>query len=107
MSTTNAVSATDEVQAYYAAEAGMQAALNVLRGNVAPTINFKTAVADPQLSQWLTKNYGTPTPDRVALSPNYSTADGMAYKINDVRDPDDSTRVVYYTSGSFTVNCKT
>jgi hypothetical protein len=107
MSTTNAVSATDEVQAYYAAEAGMQAALNVLRGNVAPTINFKTAVADPQLSQWLTKNYGTPTPDRVALSPNYSTADGVAYKINDVRDPDDSTRVVYSTSGSFTVNGNT
>ena len=107
MSTTNAVSATDEVQAYYAAEAGMQAALNVLRGNVAPTINFKTAVANSQLSQWLTKNYGTPTPDRVALSPNYSDANGMAYAITSVSDPDLSTKVIYSTSGSFTVNGNT
>src|SRR4051812_21893914 len=36
ISTTNAVSSTDEMQAYYAAEAGLQDALNVLRGNVAP-----------------------------------------------------------------------
>ena len=31
MSATNAISSTDEIQAYYAAEAGLQAALNVLR----------------------------------------------------------------------------
>jgi hypothetical protein len=36
MSATNAIDATAEVQAYYGAEAGMQAALNVLRGNVQP-----------------------------------------------------------------------
>ncbi|MFN2497483.1 MAG: hypothetical protein ABR557_00165 [Pyrinomonadaceae bacterium] len=107
MSTTNAVSSTDEVQAYYAAEAGMQAALNVLRGNVAPTINFKTAVANPQLAQWIAKNYPSTTPDRVALSPNYSTADGMAYAITSVSDPDLSTKVIYSTSGSFTVNGNT
>ncbi|MGI8837452.1 MAG: hypothetical protein ACR2H4_12565, partial [Pyrinomonadaceae bacterium] len=104
MSTTNAVSSTDEVQAYYAAEAGMQAALNVLRGNVAPTINFKTAVANPQLSQWLIKNYPSSSPQIITLSPNYSTADGMAYAITSVSDPDLSTKVVYSTSGSFTVN---
>jgi len=107
MSTTNAVSATDEVQAYYAAEAGTQAALNVLRGNIAPTINFKTAVSNPQLSQWLTKNYGTPTPDRITLSANYSLAEGMAYSITEVSDPDFSTKVVYSTSGSFTVGSTT
>lgn len=104
MSTTNAVSSTDEVQAYYAAEAGMQAALNVLRGNVAPTINFKTAVANPQLAQWIAKNYPSTTPNRVTLSPSYSTADGMAYAITSVTDPDLSTKVVYSTSGSFTVD---
>jgi Tfp pilus assembly protein PilX len=98
MSTTNAVSATDEVQAYYAAEAGTQAALNVLRGNIAPTINFKTAVSNPQLSQWLTKNYGTPTPDRITLG------EGIAYAINEVSDPDLSTQVIYSTSGSLTVD---
>ncbi|HEX8491623.1 MAG TPA: hypothetical protein VF658_02165 [Pyrinomonadaceae bacterium] len=36
MSATNAIDATAEMQAYYGAEAGMQAALNVLRGNVQP-----------------------------------------------------------------------
>lgn len=104
MSATNAVSSTDEVQAYYAAEAGTQAALNVLRGNVAPTINFKSAVANPDLSQWLTKNYGTPNPDRITLG---LPANGMAYKISEVSDPDLSTKVTYSTSGSFTVNGNT
>lgn len=107
MSTTNAVSSTDEVQAYYAAEAGTQAALNVLRGNVAPTINFKSAVANPDLSQWLTKNYPSTTPDRIILGPNYSTNNGMAYKINEVSDPDLSTKVIYSTSGSLTVDGNT
>lgn len=36
MTATNSIDATAEMQAYYGAEAGMQAALNVLRGNVAP-----------------------------------------------------------------------
>ncbi len=36
MSATNSIDATAEMQAYYGAEAGMQAALNVLRGNVQP-----------------------------------------------------------------------
>jgi Tfp pilus assembly protein PilX len=97
MSATNAINATDEVQAYYSAEAGMQAALNVLRGNVAPTINFKNAVADTKLSQWLIKNYPTTTPDRITLSPDNS----MAYAISEIKDPENSTKVVYSTSGSF------
>jgi Tfp pilus assembly protein PilX len=107
MSATNAVSATDEVQAYYATEAGMQAALNVLRGNIAPTINFKTAVANPTLSQWLTKNYPSTTPDRITLGPDYSTANGVAYAIESVSDPDDSTKVIYSTAGSFTGSVST
>ena len=36
MSTTTAIDATAEMQAYYGAEAGIQQSLNVLRGNVNP-----------------------------------------------------------------------
>src|ERR687884_2207814 len=36
MSATNSIDSTAESQAYYAAQAGLQATLNVLRGNVAP-----------------------------------------------------------------------
>lgn len=73
-STANTFDATAEIQAYYAAEAGMQAALNALRGNRAPSqvlsggrkMSFRVAVtaADsnaptdtsttPRLSRWLT-----------------------------------------------------
>ena len=59
LSAANAIDATAETQAYYAAEAGLQAALNALRGNAAPTassmsvgmthITFRNAV-DPPLS---------------------------------------------------------
>src|SRR5215471_3326175 len=54
MSATNAIDTTSQAQAYYGAEAGLQAALNALRGNYAPTgsampagmttINFRNAV---------------------------------------------------------------
>src|SRR5438045_2767268 len=118
MSTTNAVSATDEAQAYYAAEAGMQAALNVMRGNIAPNpndgtkINFKNAVnvatsnnpssGVPQLSRWLVYNYPTSgSPDRITLSPDYTTDVGTAFTITGISDPDNMGHVVYYTSGAF------
>src|SRR3989440_12613530 len=54
LSAANAVDSTAETQAYYGAEAGLQAALNALRGNAAhtasalpsgmTTINFRNAV---------------------------------------------------------------
>lgn len=50
MSASSAVDSTAEMQAYYIAEAGMQSALNVLRGNVKPLVtpsdkmSFRTAV---------------------------------------------------------------
>src|SRR5213078_3492816 len=54
MSAANAIDATAETQAYYGAEAGLQAALNAVRGNAAhsatampsgvTTMNFLTAV---------------------------------------------------------------
>lgn len=117
ISTTNAISATDEMQAYYAAEAGLQDALNVLRGNVAPhpndgsKMNFKNAInvgtsnnpssGVPQLSRWLVYDYPTDSPNRVSLSPNYSPTDGIAYAITGISDPDNSREVIYSTAGGF------
>lgn len=43
LSATGAIDATTEVQAYYAAESGIQGALNVLRGNVQPNPQFAAA----------------------------------------------------------------
>ena len=120
ISTTNAISSTDEMQAYYAAEAGLQDALNVLRGNVAPhpndgtKINFKNAInvgtsnnpssGVAQLSRWLVYDYPSGSPDRVTLSPNYSTTDGIAYAITGISDPDNSREVIYSTAAAFNGN---
>src|SRR6185436_16276104 len=120
ISTTNAISATDEMQAYYAAEAGLQDALNVLRGNVAPhpndgtKMNFKNAInvgtsnnpssGVAQLSRWLVYDYPSVSPNRVTLSPNYSPTDGIAYAITGISDPDNSREVIYSTGGAFNSN---
>ena len=120
ISTTNAISSTDEMQAYYAAEAGLQDALNVLRGNVVPhpndgtKMNFKNAInvgtsnnpssGVAQLSRWLVYDYPTGTPNRVTLSPNYSTTNGIAYAITGISDPDNSSQVIYSTGGAFNSN---
>ena len=120
ISTTNAISSTDEMQAYYAAEAGLQDALNVLRGNVAPhpndgtKINFKNAInvstsnnpgsGVAQLSRWLVYNYPTVNPTRVTLSPGYSPTNGIAYAITGITDPDNSREVIYSTAGAFNAN---
>jgi Tfp pilus assembly protein PilX len=130
MSATNAINSTDEMQAYYAAEAGLQSALNVLRGNVAPhpndltKINFKNAVSVatsnnpssgvPNLSRWLNYNYPTTAPDRVTLQticaavnpthPCYSAVEGSAFAVAGISDPDNSGKVVYSTAGGFNAN---
>jgi len=117
ISTTNAISSTDEMQAYYAAEAGLQDALNVLRGNVAPhpndgtKMNFKNAInvgtsnnpssGVAQLSRWLVYDYPSNSPNRVTLSPNYSVSDGIAYAVTGISDPDNSREVIYSTGGAF------
>ena len=113
MSATNSVDATAETQAYYAAEAGIQASLNVLRGNVQPSplfnatasseenkITFRQAVDTPDLSRWLVYNG---TYSRVPIGANYSPLSGMAYGVN-VTDPDNTGTVVYSVSGSFPGN---
>ena len=118
MSTTTSVDATAEMQAYYGAEAGLQQALNALRGNVAPSggvaagtkLTFKNAVdptktnatTDPttagfpkRLSAWLQYNYtstGSAYPDRIKVNPTdntYSPLTGVAFKV-EIRDPDNT-----------------
>lgn len=99
MSATTAIDATAELQAYYGAESGLEATLNVLRGNVAPDaslptdtkIGFRNAVqldrsnhsgdasTVARLSGWLSYgNEGRVTPAGVNFS--YSVA---------LTDPDD------------------
>jgi hypothetical protein len=48
LSATNTVASTNEAQAYYGAEAGLQSTLNVLHGNVLPSPLFVSNASDPQ-----------------------------------------------------------
>ncbi|HEX8649645.1 MAG TPA: hypothetical protein VF708_02310 [Pyrinomonadaceae bacterium] len=61
MSGTNASDSTTEMQAYYGAEAGLQAAVNVLRGNAQSNpagtkATFRNVADNASLSKWLTYN---------------------------------------------------
>ncbi len=125
MSAANTADSAAETKAYYAAEAGAQQALNVLRGNVAPNplfvsnpsgsiapenmISFRMAVnpstsnlandtAGPRLSRWL--SYDSTYTDRVSLTSNYSPINGMAFNAL-LSDPDNSSVVTFSTSGGF------
>lgn len=112
MSARIAIDSTAEMQAYYGAEGGLQATLNVLRGNVSPrsgmasgsTIDFRKAVtlgnsnlpsdtsSSARLSGWLNYDYtptGAAVPDRVTLTPNYVPQNGMAFSVA-VDDPDNT-----------------
>jgi hypothetical protein len=116
LSATNANDAAAETQAYYAAEAGLQATLNVLRGNVAPSplfntssasaaenkITFRQAVATPDLSRWLTYNTSY-SPARVTISDSYTPLNGMAYSVT-VSDPDNMGTAIFRVTGSFPQN---
>jgi hypothetical protein len=113
--TRTAIDSTAEMQAYYCAEAGLQATLNVLRGNIPPNasmpagsqISFRNAVTlstsnlpgdttgTPRLSGWLNYSYtpsGAANPERVALTSGYAPLTGLAYSVDiseipgDVRD---------------------
>jgi hypothetical protein len=112
----NAYGSTPETQAYYAAEAGAQAALNALRGQVQPVPLFNTASATAvenkitfrqmesihTLSRWLTYNTAF-SPARVTLTSNYTQANGMAYSVS-VTDPDNTRTVIFGVAGSFPTN---
>lgn len=131
MSTTTVYESAPEAQAYYAAEAGLEEALAVLRGNVRPQdatspvngtplqtekISFRRAVdhaasdlasdpaAAPELrfSRWLAYNY---TPPGGAYADRVTLQAG--YPLTGtaynitLRDPDDSTSVGFTTTGMF------
>jgi hypothetical protein len=107
VSNTTAIDSTAEVQAYYGAESGLQAALNVLRGNVAPggglaagtQMGFRSAVtrnvagnfaADPniqgyptRLSKWLT--YGNDS--RVLVNAGWLNYSAYSLEVSDADDP--------------------
>lgn len=104
MSATTAIDSSAEQQAYYGAEAGLEAALNVLRGNVAPDASMTAGIkmglrsavstdranlpgdtaAVSRLSGWLTYgNNGRVTP----AGANY------AYSLQ-LSDPDDPTGAI-------------
>lgn len=129
-----AADATSEAQAYYAAEAGAQAVLGVLRGNDAPSPLFNATVSDSankmtfrkavtlslsnattdtypkaRLSRWL--NYSGTASDGttsvVPINANYAAGSGMAYSVEEVKDPDNSDIVIFSTSGKFDNNTPT
>jgi Tfp pilus assembly protein PilX len=115
--TRTAVDSTAEMQAYYSAESGLESALNVLRGNIAPRsgtirMSFRNALNastanyagdsgpscttdnDPtsvcRLSGWLNYDYtpsGSTVADRVTLTSGYTATTGLAYSVA-VSDPD-------------------
>ncbi|HEX5706197.1 MAG TPA: hypothetical protein VFX96_02805 [Pyrinomonadaceae bacterium] len=130
MSATNAIDSTAETQAYYAAESGIQASLDVLRGNIQPNplpaaagsalnaISFRRALYrrtpgdtsvpssnrpdDPANDARLSRwlNYNANFPDRVTLSPNYNPFTGTAYSVT-VTDPDQSDQIRFSSVGRF------
>lgn len=107
----NSFDPTSEMQAYYAAEGGLQATLNTLRGNVAPNISLKDVVrpitsnyagdASPnaRLSKWLGYNYPAAGGEVVTLAAPYSALSGSAYSAV-LSDPDNSSVVSFTTADS-------
>jgi hypothetical protein len=114
----NTFDSSAELQAYYAAEAGVQETLNVLRGHVLPNplfvanpagtvapenrIDFRKAydhatsnvASDPTSASFPRRlsrwlNYNLTYADRVTISPSYNPITGMAYQIS-ITDPDNT-----------------
>jgi Tfp pilus assembly protein PilX len=113
--TRNTTDVLAETKAYYAAESGLQATINVLRNS--STATYGSAAADPDLSTWL--NYDWPTTgtaDRIVIGDtpaNYTANLGTAYSIWAV-DPDNtgasltfSTSGVFLSGGTISANGKT
>ncbi|HKY26860.1 MAG TPA: hypothetical protein VJM12_02830 [Pyrinomonadaceae bacterium] len=83
---TSAIDSTAEAQAYYAAEGGLNMALNVLRGNSASATvpTFRNVVDNEKMDQWF-EYKDTGTRQLVMVSDN----PGLAYEIA-VSDPDNT-----------------
>ncbi len=100
----NSANSTDvlsETKAYYAAETGLQAAINVLRYECDAT--YSAAKADPDLSTWIDADYITGD-GRVVISKTkneYVARTDSAYRIN-VSDPDNiGGSTTFNTVGKF------
>ncbi len=113
LTTSNTYDSTAEAKAYYSAEAGLQASLNVLRGKVTSspagvTMNFRTALTlstsndvaggdtttYARLSRWLPYSTRTTPGTNVPVDSN-----NTGYNIK-VTDPDNSNLVSYTASGT-------
>jgi hypothetical protein len=113
MSANNSINSTAEMQAYYVAEAGMQSALNALRGNTQPLLvasdrmSFRTAIipsisnggngGTPRLAGWLP--YNTPS-DANSLVPVTIGSITGGYRVT-VENMDPNSHIVeFQTSAS-------
>lgn len=129
MNTANVTDAVAELQAYNAAESGVQSAVNVLRGNVAPNplidstkaathvnnrIDFRKAVSlassnlstdtstTPRFSRWLAYNYtpnGATNPERITLSTGTYNPQNGYAFSVSVSDPDNTGSILSYSTG--------
>ena len=82
------VDSTSEAQAYYCAEAGINNALNVLRGNIAgdgTSATFRNATTNSTLSPWLTYNETIDGTSVISLS----SSPQMGYTVA-ITDPDNT-----------------
>jgi hypothetical protein len=127
-SAVNAIDSTTQKQSYYAAETGLQLAMNALRGNMQPdgtvqagtTMSFRTAVT-PDLSNGSGRSGGNNNmcgsadaansrcrlagwlPYQNPANANSTVVNGnLGFRVT-VYDPDDSQNVTFSTSGAFTV----
>jgi Tfp pilus assembly protein PilX len=94
-----------ETKAYYAAETGIQATINVLRNDASLDPNrYQYAVTNPNLAAKLPYNWPTSAPTRVVVGQSAATYDpntGTAYKI-EISDPDTSlTQATFSIAGRF------
>jgi len=112
MSANNAVGSTAEMQAYYVAEAGMQSALNVLRGNTQPLLvanarmSFRTAII-PSISNggnggtsrfagWLP--YNNPTDPTSLVPVNIGSVTG-GYRVT-IENMDPNSHIVEFQTSA-------
>jgi len=91
---TNAIDSTAEIQAYYAAEAGVSQTLHVLRGNVESNpsgtwATFRDVVSSPNL--W------TATAGNLVVIPGTTTA----FRVTSIIDPDDPDGSVRAANDSY------
>jgi Tfp pilus assembly protein PilX len=100
-----------ETKAYYAAESGIQATIDVLRNRVEGDdsgVSYAEAISGSRdLAAWLTYNYTASTPARVTIGPGtYDPNTGTAYSIK-VSDPDNTAASTTFTTTGIIQNGST